>query len=161
MRSNLKSGLRTVLGVTLLSATLGAGAAQAGGVYDDTYSYWLYSNGWALFAGGPYSDAYNGTLHLTQIPGSVATFTCLDSQAFQFFYTKAYNRGMFEVYLNGVKIGTYDGYSETLQRKTHLVPGGYYVGYRGNFNVTIKTLDAKNPASSGYFVDVDAIECSG
>ncbi|WNG17970.1 hypothetical protein [Cystobacter fuscus] len=158
MRSFFSQGLKAVLGATVVSATLGAGAAQAT-VYDDTHPSWIYSNGWGVVSGGAYADAYNGTLHLTSTPGSVATFTCVNSAAFEIYVTRAFNRGHFEVYLNGVKLGTFDGYSPYTDRQVPLLGGGYYVGYVGNFTLTIKSLDTKNPASANYFVDVDAIEC--
>jgi hypothetical protein len=155
----MRSSLKAVLGATVLSVTLGAGAAQAGGVYDDTHPSWIYSSGWSSVVGGAYASAYNGTLHLTNTPGSVATFTCLNSSSFELYYSTGFNRGMFEVYLNNVKLGTFDGYSPTTQRQIPLMGGGYWLGYTGNFTLTIKSLDTRNPASAGFYVDVDAIEC--
>jgi hypothetical protein len=157
MRSLLRQAFKLALGAAIVSTTLGAGAAHAD-VFDDTHSGWIYSNGWGPVSGGPYAGAYNGTLHVTQTAGSVATFTCLNTSAFDIYYSMAFNRGMFEVYINGVKYWTVDAYSPTTYRQVPLT-GGYYFGYSGNVNITIKSLGTKNAASSGTHVDIDAIEC--
>ncbi|HYH98619.1 hypothetical protein [Hyalangium sp.] len=158
MRSNHNKGFKAVLVASFLSITLGAGAAHAD-VYDDTHQGWTYSNEWGAVSGGVYSGAYNGTLHLTQTPGSVATFTCLNSSSFDLYITTAANRGRFMVYVNGNSIGWVDAYSPTTQRQVLALGGGYWVGFTGNFSVTIVSMDTKSSASTGYFVDIDAIEC--
>jgi hypothetical protein len=155
----MDKSLKAVLVAGVLFTTLSAGATPAGGKFDDTHSGWIYSLGWDAVSGSGYSGAHNGTLHLTQAAGAVATFTCENTYVFDFAFSLAPNRGKFELFINGNSAGVFDGYSPTVQRQMYALGGGFYVSPTQNITVTIKPLGTKNPASSGYFVDVDYIEC--
>lgn len=61
--------------------------------------------------------------------------------------------------LNGNSRGIFDGYSSVVERQYFALGGGYYVSPAQNITVTIKALGTKSQASTGYFVDVDYIEC--
>ncbi|NMO18913.1 hypothetical protein HPC49_15035 [Pyxidicoccus fallax] len=155
MNSNILGRVKLAAIVTGIAGATVAGEARAD-VYDDTHPNWIYSTGWSPVSGGVYSGAYNGTLHLTQTPGSVASFTC-NTAGFDIYISTASNRGKFQLFINGQSYGIYDAYSPTTVRQVPLFYG-YFIPY-GTYTFTIKTLNEKNPASTGYFVDIDAIEC--
>ncbi|WP_224242452.1 hypothetical protein [Hyalangium gracile] len=151
--------LKAVMVAGVLSTTLSAGATPAGDKFDSTHPGWIFSHGWEAVSGPAYSDALHGTLHLTQTAGAVATFTCENTYVFDFAYSKAANRGKFELFVNGNSWGVYDAYSPTTVRQNFALFGGHYVTPAQNITVTIKALGTKNPASSGTWVDVDYVEC--
>lgn len=148
-----------ILAMTVFLSSNIVVAAPGNAQYDDTYSEWIYSSGWTAVAGGSYSGAANGTLHLTNTPGSVASFTCTNSSAFDILFSTASNRGKFEIYVDGVRLATIDAYTSATVRQVWALGGGYYFGGTATHTFTIKTLNEKNAASSGYYVDIDAIEC--
>jgi len=89
----------------------------------------------------------------------VASFTCENTSVFDFAYSMAPNRGKFEIFINGNSYRVIDAYSPTVQRQVFALGGGFYVSPTQNITVTIKSLGTKNPASTGYLVDVDYVEC--
>jgi hypothetical protein len=151
--------LKAVLVAGAVFTSLSAGATPAGGKFDNTHPGWIYSFGWDLLSGTGYEGALNGNLHVTQTTGAVASFTCENASVFDFAFSAAYNRGKFELFVNGQSFGVFDAYSPTVHRQVFALGGGFYLGTTQNVTVTIKSLGIKNPASSGYRVDVDYVEC--
>jgi hypothetical protein len=79
------------------------------GIYDDGDPAWSYTGNWASYSGsGPYDD----TLHYTSTMGDAAELT-FSGTRFTLFFTKDYNRGSIEVYLDGDPdpLTTIDAYS--------------------------------------------------
>jgi hypothetical protein len=88
-------------------ATLAAGAT-----YDDTNINWIYDGGvWSTLAGA--GGRYNSTVHYSQAVGSSATIL-IDSRRFKLVYTGFTNRGMVDVFVDGVNIATINQYNATL-----------------------------------------------
>jgi hypothetical protein len=126
------------------SAMANADLPPGAGVYDDTHSAWTYSAGWTTFVG---SGPYLNTMHYTDIPGSYAEFT-FSGEQFILTLQRNTNRGLIDVYIDGIKEDTIDANgsllwqwqwtSAVLSNETHTV--------RFEF------------AGGGTYMDIDAIE---
>jgi hypothetical protein len=112
------------------------------GVYDDAHGSWLYTGTWGTYAGtGPYA----GTLHYTDVANATATCIFTGTQ-FALAYTGEFNRGSFEVWVDGTLVTTVNAYSATTAwQRTYLSP--VYVS--GTHTVVIKNVSGR--------IDVDAI----
>ena len=81
------------------------------------------------------------------------SFTLYCAKEFQIFYAKADNRGMMEVYVNGVYKTTIDQYSPSVvwqaSTRVRLSPG--------TNNIVLKRIGSKNPSSDAYYVGFDAV----
>ncbi|HSA99886.1 MAG TPA: choice-of-anchor Q domain-containing protein, partial [Anaerolineales bacterium] len=74
--------------------------AVPAGDYDDADAAWVFSTGWTTYAGtGP----VNNTNHYTNLAGSDAQLV-FTGTGFTFTYVEASNRGLIDVYVDGVKI---------------------------------------------------------
>ncbi|HSB01178.1 MAG TPA: fibronectin type III domain-containing protein, partial [Anaerolineales bacterium] len=70
------------------------------GIYDDPNSNWRYTGTWTIFTGaGP----YNNTNRYSSKVGSEAQFA-FNGVRFKLTYVKATNRGLIDVYVDGVKV---------------------------------------------------------
>jgi hypothetical protein len=117
---------------------------------DDTSWGIAYSAGWAR---GVFEGPAHGTLTYTNQPGSVAqcNFT---GTAVKWVYTKAYDRGMASVLIDGVERGVVDLYSPEVEWQASTTFDGLP---EGTHTFEIRTLDRRNPSSAGLVVDVDAV----
>ncbi len=128
----------------------GTASSPAGaGTYDDADGHWIYSGTWRYYAGsGPLSN----TLHYTDGIGDSAELR-FNGASFVLTYTKANNRGLIDVYVDGVKAGTINAYSaSTLWQQiwtSQVYPAGEH---------TVRLVHAGN---SGTYIDVDAIQIYG
>jgi hypothetical protein len=123
-------------------------AAATAGIYDDTNSSWLYTGAWAVYnSGGP----YNNTLHYTGTLGNAAEFL-FNGTRFSVTYTKHTNRGLIDVYVDGVKIDTINANNASLAwQQVYTSP----VQTSGNHVVRLVY------ASGGSYIDIDAIQVYG
>ncbi len=119
--------------------------ALGAGTYDDNHMYWVFSSGWLTYSGaGP----YNTTLHYTNTVGSQAWFT-FNGQGFTLTYVKSNNRGLIDVYVDGVKIDTINANAATtMWQQTWTSPVLAPVDH------TVRFVHA---GGSGTYIDVDAI----
>ena len=114
------------------------------GTYDDTDPAWTYTGSWSTYTGaGP----FNGGLHYTNIPGSYAEITFTGSK-FTLKYLQNTNRGLLDVYLDGVKVATINQYGPLSWQKSW-TSASYANGVH-----TLRFVHA----GGGTYVDVDAIE---
>ena len=127
------------------SVTVSAPAAAVGpGKVDDTDLSWTYTGNWSTYTGpGP----YNNTIHFS---GTIGSYAELDFQGNQFKlnYTGFTDRGVLDVYVDNVKVGTLNEYNSSLAwQSTWTSP-----------HVIDTTHTLKLEHISGTYVDIDAVE---
>jgi len=86
--------------------------------------------------------------------GANADFS-FNGTGIKWIVTKANPLGKARVYLDGVNMGLVDLYNPTAKYQVVLQKTGLAAG---NHTITIEVSGQKNPASTGYFVDIDAFE---
>lgn len=124
--------------------------ALAGGLIDDTSPQIAYTGHWDS---GAFRGAFNGTVTYSETPGAAARWQ-FEGTAFDYVYTRAFNRGFALVTIDGSEHGTVDLYAPTIEWQASTEFGGLQPG---RHTVEIRVLGSRNPASSGYFVDIDAL----
>jgi len=121
------------------------GTPVTSGTYDDAHAAWQYPIGWTAFTG---SGPANNTMHYTNIVGNQAS-VLFSGTRFTLTFTKYANRGLIDVYVDGVKITTINANSASLAwQQTYTSP----VLAAGNHLVRFVHAGA-----SGTYIDVDAI----
>ena len=119
------------------------------GLYDDFDPAIVFDGPWVQDQGWPQAHAH--TLTYTDSPGATIRFA-YDGGLLSFIYTKAMNRGMADVFIDGVDRGTVDLYSP----QTTWESRSLYKLSRGRHLAVVTVLPDKNPKSSGRFVDLDS-----
>ena len=122
------------------------------GDYDDTSQFVSYYGAWSR--DNQFPDPVNGTLTYCDQPGASFRLAFLGSEV-TYIYTKAFNRGFASVSIDGMDKGKIDQYSpETVWRER--------VRYgdlpEGNHVLVVRVMPEKNPASTGFHVDLDSLE---
>jgi hypothetical protein len=115
---------------------------------DDTDETLAYSGKWS---GGAFGRALRGSLTYSGEPGAFARFGFSGSE-FTYRFTKAPNRGIAEVWVDGEQRAVVDQYAPDLVWRACAVIGGLKVGPH---NAEIRVTGRKNPASQGQTVDID------
>jgi glycosyltransferase involved in cell wall biosynthesis len=119
------------------------------GYYDDFDPAIRYRGDWT------HSDKFDGpfqhTISFSDIPGAEATFA-FEGSSLVYMYTKAPNRGLAAITIDGVGKGTIDLYAPAVEwqgssRFCCLGPGKHLM--------VIRVLGQKSPGSTGQFVDLD------
>ena len=100
-----------------------------------------------------FRPAFGGTLTYSDQPGATARFSFAGAEL-QYIYTKAFNRGMALVTIDGSAVRTIDLYDPRVVWQARTVLGGLRPGPH---RAEIQVLGRRNPASSGDFIDVDAL----
>jgi len=100
-----------------------------------------------------FGNASEGTLTYTAQPGAEARLTFAGASV-TYVYTKAFNRGMAAVTIDGKPRGIVDLYSPALEWQSSTTFGGLNPG---THTITIQVLGRQRSESKGAFVDVDAI----
>lgn len=103
---------------------------------------------------GEYEQASNATLTYTNDPAAVARFS-FDGTELRYWYTKAFNRGLAEVFVDGVPKGIVDLYSSTVEWQSSSVFGGLPPG---RHTVEIRATGRHRAASTDSYIDIDALE---
>lgn len=102
-----------------------------------------------------YASAYDGTLVSTNVLYNQAIIKCYCSGLI-YMYTGAPGRGIADIFVDGVRVDQVDGYygsGNTWQNTRSIwMPSGW-----GYHTINIVRTGFKNPSSSGYKIDVDAI----
>jgi FtsP/CotA-like multicopper oxidase with cupredoxin domain len=112
------------------------------GVHDDVHTGIAYSTNWYTYAGpGPYAD----TLHFSISPQESAQFSFVGKQ-FTLTYTEMSDRGIFDVYVDGVKVGSIDENG----------PGAWQKTWTSDLYAT-GTHTVRLVHASGSILDLDAI----
>jgi glycosyltransferase involved in cell wall biosynthesis len=122
------------------------------GYYDDFDPAIVYRGGWGPDTVWP--KAFKHTLTYTNLPGSEVDFA-FQGDMLEYIYTKASNRGMASVTIDGIHKATLDLYAPTTQWQFRTIFAS--LGRRPHLAV-ITVLPGKNPKSSDTYVDVDAFE---
>jgi hypothetical protein len=119
------------------------------GYYDDFDPAIRYRGDWT------HNDKFDGpfvhTISFTDVPGAEAAFA-FEGSSLVYMYTKAPNRGLAAITIDGAGKGTIDLYSPTVEwqastRFCCLGPGKHVV--------VIRVAEQKSAGSTGQFVDVD------
>ncbi len=121
------------------------------GQYDDFDAAIRYVGNWAHGPG--FAGAYRNTVSFVSAAGAKAELA-FEGRSLVYVFTKAFNRGMPEVTIDGERRAVLDLYSpqtEWQARKEFCCFGP------GRHVVAIVESGRKNAASSGEFVDVDAL----
>jgi hypothetical protein len=117
---------------------------------DDASPAVVYSGNWSV---GPFRSAFRQTLTFSDEPGAVARFS-FEGTELLYVYTKAFNRGMALVTIDGTTRATVDLYAPHIVWQARTVFGGLNPGPH---HAEIQVLGRHNSASIGDFVDIDAL----
>ena len=126
------------------------GAPAPSGQYDDLDACILYRGLWAR---GRFGEASHGTLTYSSTCGAALVFP-FDGAEVVYVYTKAFNRGVAEIILDGASQGTLDLYSPSVEWKT---ASSFRANGSGRHTLEIRVTGRKNPSATDAFVDVDAL----
>jgi hypothetical protein len=141
-------------------------------VYDDIYQGFTYVGPWQPVVG--VMGAVNNTLHWSNVTGAEARMTCpaggsgAYGVAFDLIFSRAYNRGIATVWVThpaqpnvplGVQQIDMSGSGVLRQQRYEYSTGDLILGTGSPYVIHVAVSGTKNPASTDYFVDVDAIEC--
>jgi hypothetical protein len=123
---------------------------ETNGRNDDTSWRIVYSGPWIR---ADFGNASDGTLTYTAQPGAEARLTFAGTTV-TYVYTKAFNRGMAAVTIDGTPRGIVDLYSPTVEWQSSTTFGGLNPG---THTIEIQVLGRHRSESKGAFVDVDAL----
>lgn len=101
---------------------------------------------------GDFPLAYDGTLTFTNQKGAAAIFN-FEGSSLTYVYTKAYNRGIAEVLIDGVTRGTVDQYAPNILWRQKTAFDGLSPG---KHTAEVRVPHRRNPAAKDSYVDVDA-----
>ena len=122
------------------------------GRYDDFDAAIQYLGDWVQ------SDEFDGpfrhTISYSEEPGAEASLT-FEGTSLTWAFTKAPNRGLAEIFIDGITRGSVDLYSPAVQWQRRVEFTGLSPG---RHTVTVRVLGQKQSASQGVFADVDAFE---
>jgi hypothetical protein len=123
---------------------------QVTGTFDDINDDIVYNGLWSH---GSFAEAAGGTVSFSKSPGAVARLQ-FEGSEITWVYTKAFNRGIAEIKLDGIPQGDVDLYSPKIvwqYRKTFagLAPGKH------TFEVIV--AGRKDAAAKDQYVDLDAL----
>jgi hypothetical protein len=117
---------------------------------DDLSRRVIYTGRWIR---GVFDGASNGTLTYTDSPGAAARFS-FEGPAVEYVFTKAFNRGIAEVVLDGAPPVDVDLYSAGIEMRSRRLFDGLAPGPH---TIEIRASGRKRPESKGTFIDVDAL----
>lgn len=95
-------------------------------------------------------SAYNGTLSWSNSQFDNANFT-FRGKGITYYYTKAYNRGTVDIYIDGLFMEEMDLYSPTIQWQQ----SKRWALLQGPHTINVVVTHRKNAAAADYYVDVD------
>jgi hypothetical protein len=124
----------------------------AAGKHDDTQMNITTQGDWTLDRNLP--SAYQQSVSYSDGPDALVRFTFM-GRGFKYGYTKAFNRGMAEILIDGSQKFVVDLYSSEIQWQVQTTIDGLS---DSTHDVTIRVLRDRHPAASGYFIDIDFVE---
>ncbi|ADL51935.1 cohesin domain-containing protein [Clostridium cellulovorans] len=124
---------------------LGAPTNLVAGKYENTDSKLNYTGSWTKVS--------DGSQHYSNVTNSVLTFT-FEGSGLNIYALMASNRGVAKVYIDDVAYDV-DEYNASTQSKIVFTKDGLATG---KHTAKIVVSGTKNPASSGYYISIDAIE---
>jgi hypothetical protein len=122
------------------------------GAYDDFDPSIQFSGDW--IQDDEFSGPYRHTVSYAEDAGAEASLV-FEGTSLTYVFTKAPNRGLAEIVIDGIGRGAADLYSPDVQWQSRLQFAG--LG-SGRHVVVVRVLGQKQPASQGRFVDLDAFE---
>ena len=120
------------------------------GFYDDYDPALLFRGDWTKSSSFDGPDRH--TISYSDIPGSEAQIV-FEGKALTYEYTKAPNRGLAEVIIDGTSQGTIDLYSPSIEWQTHT---RFCCFAAGKHVAVIHVVGRANPKSTGLFIDLDS-----
>jgi hypothetical protein len=123
-----------------------------GGVYDDFDPAIVFHGDWTRT--DEFKDSYRSTISFSDTPGAGISFE-FEGAELIYVFTKAPNRGIAEISIDGVDQGKFDLYSPDIEWQSRL---RFRVLGTGPHLLAIRVLGQSRPAAAGRFVDVDALE---
>jgi beta-galactosidase GanA len=132
-------------------------AARTGYTYDDVDPAVGYTGTWThAGANQSYTSGdYQRTESFSSVAGDTVTVP-FTGTAVRWISSKDPSHGVADVYLDGVKVSTVDGYGPTKSFQQVFYGAQGLAG--GPHTLTIQVTGVKNPAGTGSFVVVDAID---
>ena len=122
------------------------------GVYDDIDPFVLFRGEWER--GSQFDDAYQKTIAYTNTPGAEFAFA-FEGRAVAYVFTKASNRGIAAITIDGISKGNFDLYSAATQWQSRLRFEGLGPG---RHLLVIRVTGESRPEAQDKFVDLDALE---
>jgi hypothetical protein len=120
------------------------------GRYDSRDPHVIYTGPWIR---GRFKEASAGFVSYTDVPGAGFRFN-FEGTAVTYTYTRAFNRGIAEILLDGAKRTELDLYAPDIkwQTATDFVATG-----QGAHTLEVRITGRNSPAATGGFVDLDAL----
>jgi hypothetical protein len=121
------------------------------GTYDDLDPAILLRGDWER--SDQYEQAFQHSVSYTDIPGAEIRFA-FEGAELTYVFTKAVNRGIAAITIDGIDQGSVDLYSvkPKWQSSVHFTPGP------GRHLLVIRVTGRSRPAAIGKFVDLDALQ---
>ena len=123
----------------------------------DVSAIWRSGSGWQDFSGLGKTH-YKGTAMSSQQPGDIFVYSNSACTRIRWFATKSADRGMADVYVDGVLKQTVDTYAPQLQDSQAVFDTGVLPLGPHKAKVVVKA--AKNAAATGSWVECDKIEAT-
>jgi hypothetical protein len=127
-----------------------AAVVVSAGFYDDFDPALLFRGDWTKDSKFDGPDRH--TISYSDIPGSEAQIV-FEGRALTYAYTKAPNRGLTEVTIDGSSQGTIDLYSPNIEWQTHT---RFCCLAAGKHVAVVRVLGRANPNSTGVYIDLDS-----
>ena len=121
------------------------------GRYDDSGARVSFSGRW--YRDPQFARAANRTLTYSDTPGDSFRLTFTGARI-TYFYTRAPNRGIAEIFIDGESRMKLDMYGSTTEWQASTILSGLAAGQH---QIEVRITTEKNPLSSGNFVDVDSL----
>jgi hypothetical protein len=118
---------------------------------DDTNWSITYAGDWVR---GEFELASNATVTYTNDPTAVARFS-FEGTELRYWYTRAFNRGVAAIFIDGASKGVVDLYSATVEWQS----SSQFAGLSpGRHTAEIHATGRHDSASTDAYIDIDALE---
>ena len=126
--------------------------AAAAGTFDDFSPLIRYRGAWTRDSVSS-TGAMSRTLTYSNVAGSQALFS-FEGRALTYVYTKAWNRGIAEITIDGAERAPVDLYSPRIEWQQHV---NYCCFAPGRHELSIRVTGGKHPGATSCYVDIDAL----
>ena len=146
----------TLAGILLLPSFVLPVYAETLKYYDESDAKIYFSAGWGAFS---VPDAYNGTVHSAQAAEARMKAELNNCTAIEIYGGTGPNRGCFDVFIDGEKVGSVSTYSQDVIMDICLYKAENLE--RGTHTVEIATTGTKDQSSYDTWVEIDKIASDG
>ncbi len=101
-----------------------------------------------------FPETFGSTIAYTNVPGASVQVT-IDGTGFRYMYTKAFNRGIAAVIVDGRQVAVIDLYGKEIEWQAHTDFTGLGPGLH---EIEIRVTRNKSAAATDYNIDIDALE---